>query len=60
MEIKKAYVKDLIVLCNMIDSFDEFSQDFHELMKMNYDVDVIIKLCNIGFTIKADKKFFVF
>lgn len=42
MEIKKAYVKDLIVLCNMIDSFDEFSQDFHELMKMNYDVDVII------------------
>ena len=58
MEIKKAYVKDLIVLCNMIDSFDEFSQDFHELMKMNYDVDVIIKLCNIGFTIKADKKFF--
>ena len=58
MEIKKAYVKDLIVLGNMIDSFEEFSQDFHELMKMNYDIDVIIKLCNIGFTIKADKKFF--
>ena len=60
VEIKKAYVNDLIVLCNMIDSFSGFSSDFYELMKMNCEIDVVIKLCNVGVTVKANKKFFDF
>lgn len=60
VETKKAYVNDLIVLCNMIDSFSGFSSDFYELMKMNCEIDVVIKLCNVGVTVKDNKKFFDF
>ena len=58
METKKASVNDLIALCYIIDSFAEFSSDFHELMKMNCEIDVVIKLCNVGVTIQDNKKFF--
>ena len=43
----KESVADLIVLCHIIDSFEEFNEDFYELMKLNERIPVVSRLWNI-------------
>lgn len=43
----KESVADLIILCHIINNFEEFNNDFCELMKLNDRIPVVTRLWNI-------------